>query len=317
MIRPSKRRGPARCLAWSYLLWLGCSVPELGYTLFSCTTDADCAPGQACLQHQDGLACQRPLPSDSSCPDGHCSGSEATGSALLQPNTPDPGASVEGVCREGDCSPSGISLSPAPSAPLPPAPVLTDAGTSAPADPLVPTPDAGPPAPAGELSDEPDAATPEAEGPPVQRDFEESVEGWQSVAEQLPEDTLDGTEQTTELAHHGSGALRMVFDGNYTPIAGITAEDSFYGAYEQDDAPPPGVEVSLWMLSTAPGVSVEVFSQPDPPGADTTLATVPLLQDEWREIRVIMPLIESRVLGVLVRSELDLEGFVYLDEIRW
>ncbi len=71
------------------------------------------------------------------------------------------------------------------------------------------------------------------------------------------------------------------------------------------------------MLSTAPGVSVEVYSQPDPPGADTILATVPLLQDEWREIRVIMPLLEARLFGVLVRSELELDGFVYLDEIRW
>lgn len=316
MMPPSKRRGHSCCIAWIYLLSLGCSAPELGYTLFSCTTDADCAPGQVCLQHQDGLACQRPLPSESSCPDGLCS-EPATGSAPRQPKTPDAAASADGVCREGDCSPSGISLSPAPSEPPPLPPVLTDAGASGLAGSPVATPDAGPPAPAAESPDEPDAAAPEAEGPPIRRDFEETLEGWQSVADQLPEDTLDGTEQTAERAHHGRGALRMVFDGNYTPVAGISAENSFYGAYEQDDAPPPGVEVSLWMLSTAPGVSVEVFSQPDPPAADTTLATVPLLQDEWREIRVIMPLLEARVLGVLVRSELDLEGFVYLDEIRW
>jgi hypothetical protein len=232
----------------------------------------------------------------------------------------DAGATVAGVCREGSCSPSGVSLSTAQREPAPVEPDagLTDAGapTNADAGTLDASPDTVAPPPAGENLGEPGSAAPEATGPSIQRDFERSLEGWQSVSDQRPEDTLDGTEQTTELAHHGAGALRMVFDGNYTPVAGVSSDNSFYGAYE-DRAPPPGVEVSLWMLSTAPDVSIEVFSQPAPPRAPTTLATVPLLQNEWREIHVIMPLVEARLLGVQVQSPLDLEGFVYLDEIRW
>lgn len=314
-MRPSKRG-----LALGCLLWLGCSPPDLGHTLFSCATDADCGPGQMCLEYQDGLACQRPLTPAPRCPGGICStGEPASGGGPLQAAMPDAGTPAEGVCREGNCNPA-LPLSPAqqePAEPDGPGAAMTDAGTSTVADPSGVSADAAATPPAGDGPGEPDAAPPPVEeGPPIRHDFEEGREGWQSVPDQVPEDTLDGTEQTTELAHHGAGALRMVYDGEYSPVAGITPENSFYGAF-LDGAPPPGAEVSLWMLSTAPGVSVEVYSRPDPPGADTILATVPLLQDEWREIRVIMPLVEARLFGVLVRSELDLEGFVYLDEIRW
>jgi hypothetical protein len=311
----------ARALGWSCLLWLGCSAPDLGHTLFSCATDADCAPEQACLQYLDGFACQRPRASDSQCPGGICTGSEpATTNAPLQSAPPAVAPPPDSACREGSCSPSSVSLSPAQHEPDQPAAgaALADAGTppnllDASADAAAVTPA---PAPPDDESDEPDATVPEEPAPPIRHDFELSLEGWQSVAAQRPEDTLDGTEQTTELAHHGSGALRMVYDGNYTPEPGVTPGNSFYGAYV-DGAPPPGVTVSLWMLSTAPDVSVELYSQPDPPLTTTTLATVPLLENEWREIRVIMPLVQAQLFGVQVHSELDLEGSVYLDEVRW
>jgi len=307
--------------------WLGCSTPELGNTLFSCASDRDCAPGQLCAPFQGQLACQRtPLASESPCPGGSCEPSVSVGT--LEPARPAPleaPESPESVCPEGRCAslPLPQSLVQGNSGALPSA-APEDAG--APGALLDASPDAGLAAPSAPPRDTgpavPDAGIPRDAGiapepPSVRYDFESTLEGWRSVLDQRPDDTLDGTEQTTELAHHGNGALRMIFDGAYTPVPGVSADNgAFYGAYEIG-APPAGAAVSLWMLSTAPEVSVEVYAEVGPSYTWTTLATMALPQNEWREIHLTMPLDAALQFGVQVHAPLELQGFVYLDEIRW
>lgn len=311
-------------------LWLACSTPDLGHTLFSCASDRDCAPGQQCAPFEGQLACQRaPLTSDSSCPAGSCSPGVGAGELPPAPQASlDVPALLGRICTEGRCAalPAPLSLAPRNAGTLPTA-APEDAGRDAGGDRLDASPDAGLAAPSATPGDAGppalvDAAIPgdagsTAEPPSIRYDFESDLEGWRSVDEQRPEDTLDGTEQSTELAHHGDGALRMIFDGAYTPTPGVSADNgAFYGAYALG-APPAGAAVSLWMLSTAADVSIEVFSQAGPTYSWTTLALVPLAQDQWQEIHVTMPLEAALQFGVQVHAPLDLEGFVYLDEIRW
>jgi hypothetical protein len=157
----------------------------------------------------------------------------------------------------------------------------------------------------------------QAPTPSVRFDFEADLQGWQLDLNQRPVDTLDSVEQSTEIAHHGSGALRMLLDGKYTPIPTFVLDPRpFYGVYEPD-APPPETDVSLWMLSTAPGVSVEVYTQAGAAFTTTILASVPLPPNEWRQIDVTTPLEAARQFGVRLNSPLDLQAFVYLDEISW
>lgn len=312
-------RGERRCALcgprWaSALLCLACSSPELGGTLFSCADDGDCAPGQVCAAWQGQLACQRrPAASIGACADGNCGTPVpiATDAPLQGEGPATAGAPAEPDCGERSCVSAGAPLSTEQRRPAPPGgTLLADAGLSAGGETLDVSP-------GGAAATLPDAGARDAGSnvPTIRIDFESSLEGWQSVPNQRPEDALDGTERSTALAHHGRGALRMIYDGSYTPVSGVSASNSFYGAYERS-APPPGVEVGLWMLATAPAVSVEVYSQTSATSARTVLATVPLPQNQWREITAIVPA-GARQFGVRVLAEPDLRGYVYLDEIRW
>ncbi|HVZ34849.1 MAG TPA: hypothetical protein VG963_20620 [Polyangiaceae bacterium] len=148
-------------------------------------------------------------------------------------------------------------------------------------------------------------------------DFESDLEGWQTLPNARPSDALDRIEQSTALAHHGSGALRMVFDGQSTTPPPILFDPGpFFGVYAAS-SPPPGAEVSLWMFSTAAGVSVAVYAQTSPTLAPTVLVTVPLPESAWREIGVSMPLAAAQQFGIRVDAPADVRGDVYLDEIRW
>ena len=316
---PRRRSALARTSWAGAIVCCACSSPELSSTLFSCTKSTDCAPGQVCAPFQGQLACQHPpSAAASACQGSVCSADPpAARSAELQGEAPVPAGPVESSAgREGGRVSEGAPLSTREGGPQPLATTEPgDAGEGAGRAPLD--------APAGTSPASPDAGPPDAGGtvevadpPSVRFDFESSLEGWHSVSNQLPEDTLDGTERSTVLAHLGRGSLRMVYDGNYGPVPGVSASNGFYGA-EVPDAPPPGAEVSLWMLSTAPDVSVEVFSRTDQNSARTTLATEALVQDEWREISFSMPLATARQFGVRVVADPALRGYVYLDEIRW
>lgn len=54
----------ARAAAVMSLSLLACSSPDLESTLFTCTTDADCGPGQVCGNYEGELACQAAPPGD-------------------------------------------------------------------------------------------------------------------------------------------------------------------------------------------------------------------------------------------------------------
>jgi hypothetical protein len=124
-------------------------------------------------------------------------------------------------------------------------------------------------------------------------------------------------EQSSVLAHHGSAALRMVFDGRFTPPPPIPFDPGpLFGVYAAS-TPPPGAEVSLWMFSSAAGVSVAVYAQTSPTLAPTVLATVPLPENAWREISVSMPLAAAQQFGIRVDAAVDVQGEVYVDEVRW
>jgi hypothetical protein len=281
---------PLALLWTSYAISLGCASPDLTRTLFSCATSADCAPGQQCLAFQGELACQfaSSSPRDE-CAQGGCNVPAAlTDAAPLLPAVP-----LENLSAE---------------APRLDAPLANPGQAGGEAVGVAP--------PGSEANDRADAGP---VTPSVRFDFEADLEGWRMGVNQRPVDTLDTVEQSAALAHHGTGALRMVLDGNYTPTPpppfGFDA-GPYYGIF-QAGAPPPGVDVSLWMLSTAPGMSVEVYTQSGATFTWTVLATVPLLPNEWRQITVAMPLEQARQLGIRLYSPLDFAGEVYLDEIRW
>jgi hypothetical protein len=281
------------CALWlGYIVALGCASPDLSRVLFSCATDADCAPGQRCAAFQGELACQfaSALPSDG-CTEGSCDvPSVMAGNAPLLPATP-----LE-------------SVSSSPEAPRLDTPLADPSRSDDEAlEPSSSSASAMAPADAGLA---PASAS-------VRFDFESDLEGWQIYPNQRPLDALDTVEQSSALAHHGTGALRMAFDGNYTPSPPFAFDAGpLYGVYEVG-APPPGVDVGLWMFSTAPGMSVEVYVQSGAAFDWTVLATVPLLANQWREITVTMPLLEARQFGIRLYSPLDFAGVVYLDEIRW
>lgn len=63
MQRHASSSSPLHATALVSLL-VACSSPELAGTLFSCATDADCAPGQVCGNFEGELACLSPETSD-------------------------------------------------------------------------------------------------------------------------------------------------------------------------------------------------------------------------------------------------------------
>jgi hypothetical protein len=278
---------------------LGCGSPDLSGTLFSCTTDSDCGPARVCAPFNGTLACQfPPSASGDACGGGLCSvaGVAASDAGL---RTGARRASPEGLPRDTPLLVPG-ALGPSETPPE----AARDAGPE-----TASTSGGGAFADAGAAAEEP--------APSVRFDFEADLQGWQRDLNQRPVDTLDSVEQSTALAHHGSGALRMVLDGKYTPIPPFVPDPRpFYGVYEAG-APPPGADVSLWLLSTAPGVSVEVYTQAGAAFTTTILASVPLPTNEWRQIEVTTPLAAARQFGLRLDSPLDLQGFVYLDEISW
>lgn len=298
--RESRRR-LARAFWACPLIALACGSPDLSGTLFSCATDADCGSARVCAPFGGTLACQFPRAASSDpCFGGVCSGlaAAAASDAGVRSAAPRPGS--EGLPRDTPLLVPG-SLGPSEDAPDLPRDAGPEQGSMS---------DEGTPADAG-------AVGAEVPTPSVRFDFEADLEGWQLDMNQRPVDTLDRVEQSTALAHHGSGALRMVLDGKYTPIPPFVLDPRpFYGVYEAA-APPPGVHVSLWMFSTAPGVSVEVYTQAGATFSVTTLATVSLPPNEWRQIDVTTPLEPARQFGVRLNSPLDLQAFVYLDEISW
>jgi len=152
-------------------------------------------------------------------------------------------------------------------------------------------------------------------------DFEQdslALQGWVAVNPQRPVGVQDRVERTAEAAHAGEHSVRMVFDGGY-PDAGAAPTDPFWGI-QRTGGPPPDAEVSFWMMSTAPGVSIEVFAQTGNTYTWNVLANLALVPDVWREFNVFIPPSSAGTLsnwGMKVYAPLNIEGYIYLDEVTW
>jgi hypothetical protein len=154
--------------------------------------------------------------------------------------------------------------------------------------------------------------------PQVRYDFEEAapggLAGWVAVGDQRPPDVQDALEQSTEEAHSGSGALRVVFDGEASvPDAGVA--DPWYGIYKVGSVP-GNYEVGLWMLATTPGVTAELYAQTTQAYLWNVLGTQSLPMGEWTKVSVVMPP-EVMQWGIKLLSPFDADGYVYLDEVTW
>jgi len=160
--------------------------------------------------------------------------------------------------------------------------------------------------------------------PEIRFDFETAglsgLQGWQAVGNQRPPGVQDAVEQTTEDAHSGTGSLRMVFDGDYAGSdAGAPPADPYYGVYRQG-AIPNDRELTLWMKSTADDVSVELYAQTGTSFAWNVMGNASLLSGQWQEIHVVSPPAEVGTVGqygLKIYSPLDIDGYVYLDEVSW
>jgi hypothetical protein len=161
------------------------------------------------------------------------------------------------------------------------------------------------------------AGSSDAGGPTIRFDFESTLnlDNWQAVGNEVPPDVQDQVQVSTSNAHHGASSLAMIYDGSYTPTA---SGNPYYGVYTAFNPPPPGATVTLWLLSTAPGVSVQVYAQTMPDYLWNGLAmTSPLVVNTWTKVTTVMPTAEAFYLGCLITSPLNISGAIYLDDISW
>jgi hypothetical protein len=160
----------------------------------------------------------------------------------------------------------------------------------------------------------PDTTTPVT----IHFDFESgsALDGWQPVGSQRPPDVEDQVQMSTAVHHHGASSLAMVFDGRFTPLA--ASDTPYYGVYTATNAPPAGAVVTLWVMSTVGGVSVQLYAQTKPAYLwQGLLISDSLVANTWTKVAVTMPAAESFYLGCLINSSLDISGTIYLDEISW
>lgn len=167
---------------------------------------------------------------------------------------------------------------------------------------------------AGPVDGGPDAPIPSAT---IHFDFESgpTPDGWQPVGARPP-DVVDQVELTSDAHHHGASSLAMVFDGRFTPLGG--SDTPYYGVYTNTNAPPAGAVVTLWVMSTVGGVSVQLYAQTKPAYLwQGLLISDSLLANTWTKVTVTMPAVDSFYFGCLINSPLDIAGAIYLDEISW
>lgn len=156
--------------------------------------------------------------------------------------------------------------------------------------------------------------------PQLRYDFElesAGLQGWAVVPLQRPAGVLDRLERSSDAAHSGQQSARMVFNGTY-PDAGPPT-DPFYGI-QRMGGPPADAEVTFWMMTTAPGVTIEVFAQTGTTYTWNVLTSLPLTPDEWREFDVFIPPSSAGALsnwGMKLYTPFDVDGSIYLDEVTW
>jgi hypothetical protein len=152
--------------------------------------------------------------------------------------------------------------------------------------------------------------------PTIRYDFEtDALDGWMRVGDERPVDVLDTVTRSTDVYHNGTSSLAMGFDGMYTPPV---PPNPFYGVYTATRPPPAGAKVTLWMLSTAPGVSVNFYVQTKPDYLFQALTLTQLATTgSWYEITVQIPDADIFYFGCVINSPFDIQGGVYLDEVSW
>jgi hypothetical protein len=162
-----------------------------------------------------------------------------------------------------------------------------------------------------------DAGTSDVPASVVHFDFETStLDGWQPVGSQRPPDVQDQVQRSTDAFHHGSSALAMMFDGSHAPLA--ASDTPYYGVYTPSNPPPAGAVVSMWLMSTAAGVSIQVYAQTKPAYLWQGLTISGTLNaNTWTQITITMPTADAFYLGCIVNSALDIAGTIYLDDISW
>ncbi len=151
--------------------------------------------------------------------------------------------------------------------------------------------------------------------PPPRCDFETSLCGFQPVGDERPPDVLDHVGLSTGVAHHGTRALEMDFNGTSTPLA--SGASSFYGVYTPVGPPPRNAAVTFWMMSTVDNVSAQVYVQLKPDYAWQVISVAALSAGVWQEVDVQIPDMDLFTFGIQINSALDINGSIYLDEVRW
>ena len=92
----------------------------------------------------------------------------------------------------------------------------------------------------------------------------------------------------------------------------------YYGVYTSSGAPPANAEVSVWVMPTMAGISVQLYAQLQPDYTWVSLtSTTTLAPNVWKELQVTMPDADSFYIGLLINSPFDISGAVYLDDIVW
>lgn len=152
--------------------------------------------------------------------------------------------------------------------------------------------------------------------PTIRWDFEKSLQGWSGVTEPIPADCVDSITVSKDAAHNGEAALALTFDGQYTPDP--SSRNPYYGAISSS-APPPGSQVTVWMMATAPGVAAEWFTQLAPfyDWVQLTPPTSSVGVDLWTEFTFTMPPTAVLGFGVKVYTPLNFTGAIYLDHVSW
>jgi hypothetical protein len=159
------------------------------------------------------------------------------------------------------------------------------------------------------------------DGPAHLIDFESpNLDSWGPVGNQRPPDVQDRVELSTAAHHHGASSLAMIYDGSYTPLTAVDGSTAapYYGVYTGFDPPSPGAIVTMWVMSTVSGVSVQIYAQTMPNYDWNVLGqSDPLVPNTWTKVTITMPTAAAFYLGCQVNSALDIHGSVYLDDISW
>jgi hypothetical protein len=76
--------------------------------------------------------------------------------------------------------------------------------------------------------------------------------------------------------------------------------------------------VSAWVMSTAPGIAVTIYTQLKPSYLWQALTISDILPvNVWTKVTVTMPTAEAFYVGCLVMGSFDAVGTVYIDDIGW